>query len=71
VIIISHAHLDHFGGLPTVLDSPDITVGEVYYNGYDSTTQSWYAPAHCSRLSCVRMSSFSLTRRLSSPSSGT
>jgi competence protein ComEC len=45
VIIISHAHLDHFGGLPAVLAAPDITVGEVYYNGYDATTQSWYALA--------------------------
>jgi competence protein ComEC len=43
VIVVSHAHLDHFGGLMSVLEASDISVGQIYYNGYDGTTTSWYA----------------------------
>jgi competence protein ComEC len=45
VVIISHAHLDHFGGLMSILEAPDIFLGEVYFNGYHATTSSWNALA--------------------------
>jgi beta-lactamase superfamily II metal-dependent hydrolase len=38
VIVISHNHADHLGGLVAVLQSP-ITVGQVLYNGNLCTTQ--------------------------------
>ena len=37
VIVISHNHADHLGGLVEVLQSP-ITVGQILYNGNDCTT---------------------------------
>jgi competence protein ComEC len=45
VVVISHAHLDHFGGLMSVLEAPDISVREVYFNGYHAASSSWHTLA--------------------------
>jgi competence protein ComEC len=41
VMVASHADADHIGGLITVLQDSDILVREVYYNGYEGTTNTW------------------------------
>lgn len=41
VMIASHAHADHIGGLIAVLKDVDITVEEVLYNGYSYDTITW------------------------------
>jgi competence protein ComEC len=41
VMVASHADADHIGGLITVLQATDIAVGQVYYNGYAGTTNTW------------------------------
>ncbi|MFU8771360.1 MAG: ComEC/Rec2 family competence protein [Anaerolineales bacterium] len=41
VIIASHAHADHIGGLISVLEDPDILVQEVLYNGYPYDSITW------------------------------
>jgi competence protein ComEC len=43
-MFVSHADSDHYGGLTTVLQTSDISVTQVYYNGYgDSTSHTWNA----------------------------
>jgi competence protein ComEC len=41
VILNTHADADHVGGLISVLQATDITVGTIYFNGYPGTTQTW------------------------------
>jgi competence protein ComEC len=41
VIIASHAHADHIGGLISVLEHPDISVQEVLFNGYPYNSITW------------------------------
>jgi beta-lactamase superfamily II metal-dependent hydrolase len=41
VMLNTHADADHVGGLVTVLEAVDISVGAIYYNGYPGTTQTW------------------------------
>lgn len=41
IIIASHADSDHVGGLITVLQASDITIGQVLYNGYPGDTITW------------------------------
>ena len=40
VMVASHVHADHIGGLISVLES-DIPVGAVVYNGCTANTQVW------------------------------
>jgi len=42
VMIASHAHSDHIGGLIEVLEANDIPVESVLYNGYAGTTATWF-----------------------------
>ena len=42
VMVASHAHADHIGGLIDVLELADIPVEAVLYNGYPGTTQTWH-----------------------------
>jgi len=41
VMVASHAHADHIGGLIDVLEMNDIPVLSVLYNGYPGTTATW------------------------------
>jgi competence protein ComEC len=41
LMIASHAHEDHVGGLISVLEDPDIPVHEVLYNGYSYDSATW------------------------------
>ena len=41
VILSTHADADHVGGLVTVLQAEDISVGVIYYNGYPGSTITW------------------------------
>jgi beta-lactamase superfamily II metal-dependent hydrolase len=41
VILATHADSDHIGGLIKVLESEDIPVESVYYNGYPGATLTW------------------------------
>jgi competence protein ComEC len=41
VILNTHADADHVGGLVAVLGASDISVGTIYYNGYDGSTATW------------------------------
>ncbi len=41
VILISHPHEDHIGGLLAVLQASDLVVGQILYNGYPGATQTW------------------------------
>ena len=43
VMIASHAHADHIGGLIDVLEASDIIVESVMYNGYPGDTATWYS----------------------------
>lgn len=40
-MVATHADADHVGGLISVLLANDITVSQVYYNGYSGTTVTW------------------------------
>ena len=42
VILATHADSDHIGGLIKVLESDEILVEGVYYNGYPSDTLTWH-----------------------------
>ncbi len=43
-MVVSHVDSDHYGGLTSVLQTSDISVTQVYYNGYgDSTSSTWNA----------------------------
>jgi len=41
VILVTHADADHAGGLVSVLQASDLSVGALYYNGYPGSTQTW------------------------------
>ena len=41
VVIATHADRDHIGGLITILESDEILVEQVYYNGYPGDTLTW------------------------------
>lgn len=41
VMVASHAHSDHIGGLIDVLELTDIPVQQVLYNGYPGDTSTW------------------------------
>ncbi len=41
VMVATHPDSDHIGGLIDVLAAPDITVGEIIYNGYPGTSGEW------------------------------
>jgi len=41
VIVSTHADADHVGGLVTVLQASDISVGVIYFNGYPGSTLTW------------------------------
>ncbi len=41
VIVATHPHNDHFGGLTALLRLDDIPVRAVYHNGYPSSTRTW------------------------------
>jgi competence protein ComEC len=41
VVLATHADSDHIGGLIAVIESNDIQVENVYYNGYPGSTQTW------------------------------
>jgi competence protein ComEC len=41
VIIASHAHADHIGGLISILEHPEISVQEVLFNGYPYESSTW------------------------------
>ena len=41
IILASHADRDHIGGLIAVLESDEIIVESVYYNGYPGDTLTW------------------------------
>lgn len=41
VMVASHTHADHIGGLIDVLEMNDIPVLSVLYNGYPGTTATW------------------------------
>jgi beta-lactamase superfamily II metal-dependent hydrolase len=41
VMLATHADRDHIGGLITILESGEVPVESVYYNGYPGTTQTW------------------------------
>ena len=43
IILASHADRDHIGGLVAVLESDEIIVESVYYNGYPGDTLTWQA----------------------------
>ena len=43
VMIASHAHADHIGGLIDVLEANDITVESVMYSGYPGDTATWFS----------------------------
>jgi beta-lactamase superfamily II metal-dependent hydrolase len=41
MVVATHADRDHIGGLIGVIESNEIPVESVYYNGYPGTTQTW------------------------------
>ncbi len=41
VMVATHAHSDHIGGLIDVLELDDIPVESVFYNGYPGDTTTW------------------------------
>jgi len=41
MIIATHADRDHIGGLITILESDDVLVESVYFNGYPGDTLTW------------------------------
>jgi len=41
IMLASHADLDHIGGLIEILESDEINVESVYYNGYPADTLTW------------------------------
>jgi competence protein ComEC len=41
IVLATHADRDHIGGLIGLLESGEIPVESVYYNGYPGTTQTW------------------------------
>lgn len=41
VILSTHADADHVGGLVTILQAEDISVGVIYFNGYPGSTLTW------------------------------
>jgi beta-lactamase superfamily II metal-dependent hydrolase len=41
IVLATHADRDHIGGLITLLESDEILVENVYYNGYPGDTQTW------------------------------
>lgn len=41
VVLATHADSDHIGGLITILQSGDIPVESVFFNGYPGDTQTW------------------------------
>ena len=41
IVLATHADRDHIGGLIGVIESNEIPVENVYYNGYPGTTQTW------------------------------
>ena len=41
IVLATHADRDHIGGLIGVIESNEIPVESVYYNGYPGTTQTW------------------------------
>ena len=41
LIIATHADRDHIGGLITILESDDVLVESVYFNGYPGDTLTW------------------------------
>lgn len=41
VILATHADRDHIGGLITLLESEDIQIESVLFNGYSANTQTW------------------------------
>ena len=41
IVLASHADRDHIGGLIAVLESDEIIVESVYYNGYPGDTLTW------------------------------
>jgi len=43
IMIASHSHADHIGGLIDVLEAVDKTVETVMYNGYPGDTATWYS----------------------------
>lgn len=43
VMVVSHAHRDHIGGLIAVLQEPAISVEQVLFNGYPDSTDTWQA----------------------------
>lgn len=41
IVLATHADRDHIGGLIGVIESNEIPVESVYYNGYPGSTQTW------------------------------
>jgi competence protein ComEC len=41
IVLATHADSDHIGGLIGVIESGEIPIENVYYNGYPGTTQTW------------------------------
>jgi competence protein ComEC len=41
VMVATHPHIDHYGGLIDVLEADDIPVKKVLYNGYPGDTTTW------------------------------
>lgn len=41
VVIATHADRDHIGGLITILESDEIQIEQIYFNGYPGDTLTW------------------------------